>query len=180
LSKICHLQGLPNLIFLDLYNNNIARIEGLACIPALRVLMLGKNNIQTVENLEPLRKLGKGRTTTPFLRDGEVVYCGCWCVGRVCVGFVCVHVVLILCVHLVSACCLFILCLHLVCSFFVFILCVHLVSASCVCILCLHLVGTSCVLSCSALSNTLLSPPLRRVGFAQQCDYESATVVSFD
>ncbi len=57
LRKICHLQGLPNLIFLDLYNNRIERIEGLACVPALRVLMLGKNAIRNVENLEPLRKL---------------------------------------------------------------------------------------------------------------------------
>ena len=32
LKKICHLQGLPNLIFLDLYNNSIERIEGLACV----------------------------------------------------------------------------------------------------------------------------------------------------
>ena len=57
LRKICHLQGLPNLIFLDLYNNRIERIEGLACVPALRVLMLGKTSIRNVENLEPLRKL---------------------------------------------------------------------------------------------------------------------------
>ena len=28
LTRICHLQGLPNLIFLDLYNNHIERIEG--------------------------------------------------------------------------------------------------------------------------------------------------------
>ena len=43
-----------NLIFLDLYDNRIERISGLANLVNLRVLMLGKNRISKIENLENL------------------------------------------------------------------------------------------------------------------------------
>lgn len=47
-----NLSGFRNLIFLDLYDNQIERIEGLDRLPYLRVLMLGKNRISKIENLE--------------------------------------------------------------------------------------------------------------------------------
>lgn len=50
-------RSLPHLIFLDLYNNRIAEIANLDCVPGLRVLMLGKNKITRIENLTPLLKL---------------------------------------------------------------------------------------------------------------------------
>jgi leucine-rich repeat-containing protein 49 len=43
---MANLTGLPNLIFLDLYNNRIERIENIGSLTGLRVLMLGKNRIQ--------------------------------------------------------------------------------------------------------------------------------------
>ena len=58
ITRIDHLQNLPNLIFLDLYNNSIEGVStALAAVPTLRVLMLGKNRIRTIQNLEPLTKL---------------------------------------------------------------------------------------------------------------------------
>ena len=82
--EIQHLDNLPNLIFLDLYNNRITvgpstwplsflclvdvikstlclcaaqRICNLDCVPSLRVLMLGKNQISRIEGLSALRRL---------------------------------------------------------------------------------------------------------------------------
>ena len=52
-----HRRGLPNLIFLDLYNNAIEQISGLSPVPTLRVLMLGKNRLSRIEGLEALPKL---------------------------------------------------------------------------------------------------------------------------
>jgi|TARA_B110001469_G_C9458032_1_gene230957 leucine-rich repeat-containing protein 49 len=52
-----HRRGLPNLIFLDLYNNAIEQISGLSPVPTLRVLMLGKNRLSRIEGLEVLPKL---------------------------------------------------------------------------------------------------------------------------
>ena len=43
-----------SLIFLDLYDNRIERIGGLSTLTNLRVLMLGKNRIQKVDNLNGL------------------------------------------------------------------------------------------------------------------------------
>jgi len=56
--NITNLEGLPNLIFLDLYNNSIEVMDdALGCVPTLRVLMLGKNRITQIGNLELLTKL---------------------------------------------------------------------------------------------------------------------------
>lgn len=56
--SIQNLENLPNLIFLDLYNNKITSLEGpLSTVKGLRVLMAGKNKISSISNLQPLRKL---------------------------------------------------------------------------------------------------------------------------
>jgi leucine-rich repeat-containing protein 49 len=57
IERITNLDNLPNLIFLDLYNNRITSMGNLAYVPSLRVLMLGKNKLEVIENLEPLSKL---------------------------------------------------------------------------------------------------------------------------
>ncbi|CAM9532429.1 unnamed protein product [Ectocarpus fasciculatus] len=58
ISKITNLANLPNLIFIDLYNNVIDTLEGpLSTMAALRVMMVGKNKIQKISNLHSLRKL---------------------------------------------------------------------------------------------------------------------------
>ncbi|CAN0554709.1 unnamed protein product, partial [Ectocarpus sp. 12 AP-2014] len=58
ISKITNLANLPNLIFIDLYNNVIDTLEGpLSTMTALRVMMVGKNKIQKISNLRSLRKL---------------------------------------------------------------------------------------------------------------------------
>ena len=49
--------SLPNLIYLDLYDNQIRDIENLHTIPTLRVVMLSKNKIAKIKNLEFLTKL---------------------------------------------------------------------------------------------------------------------------
>ena len=55
---IQNLDNLPNLIFLDLYNNKISTLEGsLSILKTLRVLMAGKNKIPIISNLTNLRKL---------------------------------------------------------------------------------------------------------------------------
>ena len=54
---IQNLDGLPNLIFLDLYNNRIERVAGLEKVQGLRVLMLGKNRLTQIENLDGLSRL---------------------------------------------------------------------------------------------------------------------------
>lgn len=55
---IQNLENLPNLIFLDLYNNKISSLDGpLSTVKGLRVLMAGKNKISAISNLRPLRKL---------------------------------------------------------------------------------------------------------------------------
>ncbi len=56
--KIQHLENLPNLIFLDMYNNKLATLDGpISSVRGLRVLMAGKNRITTISNLSTLRKL---------------------------------------------------------------------------------------------------------------------------
>ena len=55
--KIENLLSLPNLIFLDLYNNQIKEINSLHTVQTLRVLMLGKNLIEKIRNLNSLNKL---------------------------------------------------------------------------------------------------------------------------
>ncbi|CBJ27201.1 Hypothetical leucine rich repeat protein [Ectocarpus siliculosus] len=58
ITKITNLANLPNLIFIDLYNNVIDTLEGpLSTMTALRVMMVGKNKIQKISNLHSLRKL---------------------------------------------------------------------------------------------------------------------------
>jgi hypothetical protein len=55
---IQNLENLPNLIFLDLYNNKLTSLEGpISVVKGLRVLMAGKNRISSVSNLTALRKL---------------------------------------------------------------------------------------------------------------------------
>ncbi|RYG01527.1 MAG: hypothetical protein EOO02_12575 [Chitinophagaceae bacterium] len=55
---ITNLENLPNLIFLDLYNNKIITLEGPLCqVRGLRVLMAGKNRINRITNLTQLKKL---------------------------------------------------------------------------------------------------------------------------
>lgn len=55
---IANLENLPNLIFLDLYNNKIVTLDGpLAHVKGLRVLMAGKNRINKISNLLSLKKL---------------------------------------------------------------------------------------------------------------------------
>ena len=56
--QIQNLENLPNLIFLDLYNNKLTSLEGpIASVKGLRVLMAGKNRISVISNLTALRKL---------------------------------------------------------------------------------------------------------------------------
>ncbi|KAJ8598932.1 hypothetical protein CTAYLR_009842 [Chrysophaeum taylorii] len=58
IEEIRHLSHLPNLIFLDLYNNCIERLsKDMEHVPTLRVLMLGKNRIKQIAHLEKLSKL---------------------------------------------------------------------------------------------------------------------------
>mmetsp|Transcript_19686 Transcript_19686/g.21386 ORF Transcript_19686/g.21386 Transcript_19686/m.21386 type:complete len:902 (+) Transcript_19686:58-2763(+) len=58
ITQITNLENLPNLIFLDLYNNHITSLDGpLGGMRGLRVLMAGKNRIQQISNLEGLKKL---------------------------------------------------------------------------------------------------------------------------
>eukprot|EP00698_Gefionella_okellyi_P025095 TRINITY_DN9076_c0_g1_i1.p1 TRINITY_DN9076_c0_g1~~TRINITY_DN9076_c0_g1_i1.p1 ORF type:complete len:780 (-),score=174.04 TRINITY_DN9076_c0_g1_i1:157-2496(-) len=57
ITEIANLTNLPELIFLDFYNNQIRRISGLEHVVTLRVLMLGKNNIVAIENLQLLNRL---------------------------------------------------------------------------------------------------------------------------
>ena len=57
ITKVENLVSLPNLIFLDLYDNEIKEISHLHTVPTLRVLMLGKNNIERIMNLQSLTKL---------------------------------------------------------------------------------------------------------------------------
>jgi leucine-rich repeat-containing protein 49 len=48
IQTITNVGNLPNLIFLDLYNNSIKSMMGLQTVTQLRVLMLGKNKISKV------------------------------------------------------------------------------------------------------------------------------------
>jgi leucine-rich repeat-containing protein 49 len=58
IKQITNLENLPNLIFLDLYNNQLTSLEGpLSCVKGLRVLMAGKNKIDRIANLPTLRRL---------------------------------------------------------------------------------------------------------------------------
>eukprot|EP01135_Chromosphaera_perkinsii_P002414 Nk52_evm20s223 gene=Nk52_evmTU20s223 len=57
IKSIDNMVNLQNLIFLDLYDNHITKINGLGCLLGLRVLMLGKNRIRTIENLKALTRL---------------------------------------------------------------------------------------------------------------------------
>ena len=58
IKEIQNLVHLPNLIFLDLYNNRIENLShDLGCVPTLRVLMLGKNRIRAISHLDKLVKL---------------------------------------------------------------------------------------------------------------------------
>lgn len=58
IATIEHLENLPNLIFLDFYNNKLTSLQGpLHHVKGLRVLMAGKNKIGVINNLSHLRKL---------------------------------------------------------------------------------------------------------------------------
>ena len=43
LTRVHSLESLRRLVFLDLYDNRISDLAGIACLASLRVLMLGKN-----------------------------------------------------------------------------------------------------------------------------------------
>jgi leucine-rich repeat-containing protein 49 len=47
--QVENLDNLPNLIFLDLYNNQLRQIESLTHVTTLRVLMLGKNHLEKIQ-----------------------------------------------------------------------------------------------------------------------------------
>jgi leucine-rich repeat-containing protein 49 len=56
--RIEHLENLPNLIFLDMYNNKLITLDGpVSCARGLRVLMAGKNRLTSITNLTTLKKL---------------------------------------------------------------------------------------------------------------------------
>lgn len=58
ITRIQHLENLPNLIFLDMYNNKLSTLEGpVSCARGLRVLMAGKNRLTNITNLSNLKKL---------------------------------------------------------------------------------------------------------------------------
>ena len=57
IGSISRLRALPNLVFLDLYQNQLEDITGLDAVPLLRVLMLGRNRLRAISGLSRLRKL---------------------------------------------------------------------------------------------------------------------------
>ncbi|XP_031424867.1 leucine-rich repeat-containing protein 49 isoform X2 [Clupea harengus] len=57
LTRVHSLESLRRLVFLDLYDNRISDLAGIACLASLRVLMLGKNRIQRICHLDNLTKL---------------------------------------------------------------------------------------------------------------------------
>ncbi|XP_062404696.1 leucine-rich repeat-containing protein 49 [Sardina pilchardus] len=57
LTRVHSLEPLRRLVFLDLYDNHISDLTGIACLVSLRVLMLGKNRIQRICHLDNLAKL---------------------------------------------------------------------------------------------------------------------------
>eukprot|EP00903_Cladosiphon_okamuranus_P021119 g19400.t1 len=72
ISKVTNVANLPNLIFLDLYNNNIDTMEGpLSMMVGLRVMMIGKNKITKISNLGSLRKLDVLDLHSNSIRDIE-------------------------------------------------------------------------------------------------------------
>ena len=55
---IQHVENLPNLIFLDFYNNKLTTLDGpVSAAKGLRVLMAGKNRLTQISNLTNLKKL---------------------------------------------------------------------------------------------------------------------------
>jgi leucine-rich repeat-containing protein 49 len=57
IKSIENLVSLPNIIYLDLYDNQINEIENLSTATTLRVLMIAKNHISKIKNLQFLTKL---------------------------------------------------------------------------------------------------------------------------
>nr|KAJ3421129.1 hypothetical protein HK105_004424 [Polyrhizophydium stewartii] len=57
ISRIENLDNLVNLVFLDMFNNQIESIRGLDELVNLRVLMLSRNRIRRIENLDSLVRL---------------------------------------------------------------------------------------------------------------------------
>lgn len=50
--------SLPNILYLDLFDNQIKEIDSLSTgIPTLKVLLLPKNNISKIKNVSELIKL---------------------------------------------------------------------------------------------------------------------------
>ena len=54
--KIENLISLPNLLYIDLYDNLIKEMESLA-LPTLKVLLLPKNQITKIRGINELTKL---------------------------------------------------------------------------------------------------------------------------
>ncbi|CAD8148990.1 unnamed protein product [Paramecium octaurelia] len=57
ISSIQNLVSLPNLLYLDLYDNQIKEIDELKQVQKLKVLLLPKNQIRRIQNLDHLTKL---------------------------------------------------------------------------------------------------------------------------
>jgi hypothetical protein len=51
ITKLDHLVSLNNLLYLNLYANKIYEIENLHTVPKLRAIMLGKNQIEKMINM---------------------------------------------------------------------------------------------------------------------------------
>jgi leucine-rich repeat-containing protein 49 len=56
INKIENLISLPNLLYIDLYDNLIKEMENLA-LPTLKVLLLPKNQISRIRGINELTKL---------------------------------------------------------------------------------------------------------------------------
>ena len=57
ITKIENIVSLPNLAFLDLTGNNIKEIIAQPTIKTLKVLILGKNEIEEIKNLDCMPSL---------------------------------------------------------------------------------------------------------------------------
>ena len=58
IAKIENLISLPNLLYIDFFDNQIKEIENLANgIPTLKVLLMPKNQISKIRNVTELVKL---------------------------------------------------------------------------------------------------------------------------
>ena len=52
LTALAQLDNLPLLAFLDCYANNLRSLPDLSCLSSLRILMLGRNQLSSVEGVQ--------------------------------------------------------------------------------------------------------------------------------